>query len=178
MQTINSGVVVDNSVIELQLGSNEGVVKSAPSDLECATLGFFDMWLDGIKATKLLLDPLSSCFGAVLGTVCCVAVAAANAENNHDRPATRYDVVHANQIRRNEAAQAGCAFQMGYIAGDVAIDAASSITGALIGLPRAAFFSCTGNNAKTNTILGYSRQEIDEVDLFDSCAPVCCGALV
>ena len=132
------------------------------------------MWLDTIKATKLAFDPVSDCFGSVLGTICCVATEVFNAANDRNTPATRHDVVHANQIRRNEAAEANACYKLGSFAGDALVDIASSTVGFFIGAPRAAYLACTGDNDRTNTVLGYSRDDINEVQLFDSCGNCCC----
>ena len=135
----------------------------------------FQMWGDGIKATKLLMDPLSDYFGYCLGAVCCIAVAVTNDEHDRKTPATRYDVTHAAQIRRNEAEQANLAYVMGSCVGNALVDTISVTAGIYIGGARATFFTCTGNNDRKNTVFGKSRQDIDNVKLFDSCLdPACC----
>jgi hypothetical protein len=139
------------------------------------SLSCFEMWLDGIKATKAALDPVSDGVGCILGTVCCIAVAAANDEDNRNRRATRHDVIHRDRIRRNQAAEANCGFAMGLCVGDALVDTLSITGGIFAGGCRATLFSCTGNNASQNTVFGYSREDIDSVELFDSCLkPMCC----
>ena len=163
----------DERAVELVVRSTEGeeVVALGGSvhppesrDLSCG-----EMWLDTAKAVKLFFDPVSDCFGGVLGCLCCVAVVVANAEDDRSRRATRYDVVHADRIRRREHEEANCGYRIGFFVGDVVIDTASSLVGVGVGAPRAAYLSCTGNNARNNTVLGYPRDAIDEVDLFSSC---------
>ncbi|MFA6302848.1 MAG: hypothetical protein WC627_06920 [Legionella sp.] len=138
-------------------------------DLNC-----FDMWMDGIKATKLCMDPVSDCFGSALGVVCCVAVGIANAAEDSKRPATRYDVIHANQIRRNEAAEGNCAYGLGLCIGDAFVDTISVSVGIVAGGIRAAFFSCTGNNSSDNSVFGYPREELEQVNPIDSCTQPKC----
>ncbi len=138
------------------------------------TLSCIEIWFDTIKAMKMFCDPVSDCVGSCLGLLCCVATMATNDEDNRNRHATRYDVIHAREIRRRQADEANCAFKLGFFAGDVTIDCLSSTVGAVVGMPRAALLSCTGNNLRSDSVLGYSREAIDEVDLLDSCAPACC----
>ena len=150
-----------------KLPDNAAESMSPNLDLSC-----LQMWLDGIKASKLCMDPISSCVGAVVGTICCIAVTAVNNKNDKQQVATRYDVTHSEQIRRAEAAEEGSAFAVGYCLGDLLIDTLSLSVGVLSGGARAAFFKCTKNNQRDNTIFGYTRPEIDQVKLFDSC---CCN---
>ncbi len=153
----------------------ESVASTATSVSEASeTLSCIEMWLDTIKAMKMFCDPVSDCVGSTLGFLCCVATIAANDEDNRNSRATRHDVLYAHEIRRRKAEEANCAFRIGFFAGDTTVDCVSSTIGAIVGAPRAALLSCTGNNARNNTVLGYQREAIDEVDLFDSCAPACC----
>ena len=142
---------------------------SAAFKLSCC-----EMWFDGVKATKLGLDPVSDGVGCFLGTVCCIAMAAANAKDDAQQPATRYEVVHANQIRRNEAAQASTVYAVGLCLGDALVDTLSVTLGVCVGGVRAAFFSCTGNNTSKAPVFGYSRDDLQAVDLFDSCTKPAC----
>ncbi len=145
------------------------VLTDEPISLTC-----FDMWCDGVKAFKKAGDPLSNAVGCCVGTVCCIAMAAAIAEEN-DKPATRGDVVYARQHRNADAAAMNCAGLLGFTAGDIVIDSCCISLGMFGGGLRAAALSCTGNNDRNNTVFGYSRTEIDEVETFDSCLkPMCC----
>jgi hypothetical protein len=145
----------------------EDVVTSATH--ESRDLGCGEMVFDTMKAVKFFFDPISDCVGGCLGFVCCVAVVAANAEDDKNRQATRYDVVHAKDIRRRERDEANCGYKIGFFVGDAVIDSASSLLGCVVGVPRAAVLSCTGNNDINNTVLSYSREEIDNVDIMSSC---------
>jgi hypothetical protein len=136
---------------------------------ESRALGCGEMVFDTMKAVKFFFDPVSDCVGGCLGFVCCVAVVAANAEDDKNRRATRYDVVHAKAIRRQERDEANCGFRLGFFVGDALIDTASSVVGAVVGVPRAVGLLCTGNRDINNEVLGYSREEIDAVDIMSSC---------
>ncbi len=139
------------------------------------TLTCFDMWLDGMKAVKAACDPISDAVACLAGTLCCVATVVAESEQNN-RPATRGDVLYANQRRRNDAQEMGCAFAMGACIGDVLIDSAAITIGSVAGCVRASALSFFGNNNRENTVFGFSREAIEQVDLFSSCRPVtsCC----
>ena len=132
------------------------------------------MWLDGTKAIKKYADPISDGVGCLCGVVCCVAMFAANAAENN-RPATRGDVVYANQIRNNDAAEMGTAYMMGLCVGDACIDTVSVSVGAIVSSVRATLFSCVGQNKSDQTVFGIPRNELQDVELFDSCTkPACC----
>ncbi len=135
------------------------------------TLSCFEMWVDGTKAIKHSFDPVSDVVSSIAGFLCCVAVAVAQAEDNN-KPATRGDVIHANQIRHNDEAERGCAYETGAVVGDVVIDSASIVLGSCIAGPRALGLFATGNNQRSNTVFGFSRKTIDQVDLASSCRPL------
>lgn len=137
-------------------------------------LGFLEMWLDGIKSIKLRLDPVSDCFASGLGVACCVAVTVANAESDRKHTATRYDVIHASELRRARNAEANCGFQIGSCLGDALVDTASVAVGTVVGGLRAGFFYCTGNTSSDNSVFGYTHEELKDVDPVDSCThPTC-----
>jgi hypothetical protein len=163
--------------IELSVVSIEDpVITSAPNVSAHQTLTWFEMTVDGIKAVKTAFDPLSDAIACLAGTLCCVATAVAQAEEN-SKPATRGDVLYANQRRRNDAAEMGCAFQMGACLGDVVIDSTSIVLGSVLGAARASAFLFFSDKNRENTVFGFSRERIDNTDLFSSCRPVtsCCG---
>ncbi|MDP3560661.1 MAG: hypothetical protein Q8R83_00575 [Legionellaceae bacterium] len=139
------------------------------------TLTCVEMWLDGMKAVKAGCDPLSDVVACIAGTLCCMATAAAQAEENK-KTATRGDVLYAKQHRRNDAAQMGCAFAMGACIGDTLIDSVAITIGSAVGCVRASTLSIFGNNQRQNTVFGFKRESIDNVDLFSSCRPItsCC----
>ena len=161
-------------VNEQQPNSETNAVQPAEGISAVLSLSCLEMWLDGIKATKASMDPVSSCFGVAVGMICCVVDIAANAQEDKRHTATRHDVIHADQIRKNEEAEAGVAFALGACLGDALVDTASVSVGVLVGGVRAAFFTCTGNNQRDNTVFGYPRAQIDEVKLFDACIPSSC----
>ncbi len=133
-------------------------------------LSFLAILLDTVKGTKLALDPLSDCIGGTLGVICCCAVCLINDHENKKKTATRYDVVHAEQIRKNEADQENMGYQCGFFIGNAVVDTLSSIMGGtIIGMPRAAYLSWTRNNDRANNVLGFTRERIEGVDLFESC---------
>lgn len=139
------------------------------------TLTWCEMVVDGMKAVKAGCDPVSDAIACLAGTMCCVATVVAQAEEN-SRPATRGDVLYANQRRRNDAAEMGCAFAIGACLGDAIIDSTAIAVGTVVGGVRASALSLFGNNQRENTVLGFSRETIEQVDLFSSCRPVtsCC----
>ena len=139
------------------------------------TLTCCEMWLDGMKAVKSACDPISDAVACVAGTLCCAAAVVAQAKENSE-PATRGDVLYANQRRRNDAQEIGGAFAVGACIGDVLTDGTAMTIGAVLGCVRASVLSFFGNNKKENTVFGLSRETIDDVDLFSSCRPVtsCC----
>lgn len=139
------------------------------------TLTFLEMWFDGMKAVKASFDPVSDVVACIAGTLCCVATAAAQAEEN-SKPATRGDVLYAKRHRQNDAEGMGCAFTMGACIGDTLIDSLAITMGSAVGCVRASALSIFGNNQRQNTVFGFTREDIDQVDLFSSCRPVtsCC----
>ncbi len=139
------------------------------------TLTCTEMFFDGIKAGKATCDPVSDAVACLAGTLCCVATAVAQAEENK-KPATRGDVVYAKRRRQNDATEMGCFFAMGACIGDTLIDTLAITLGSPISCIRASVLSFFGNNQKENTVFGLSRDYIEQVDLFSSCRPVtsCC----
>jgi hypothetical protein len=135
------------------------------------TLTCFDMWLDGMKAVKAACDPISDAVACLAGTLCCVATVVAQSKENN-RPATRGDVLYANQRRRNDAQELGGAFALGACIGDVLVDSTAITLGSVTGCVRASVFSFFGNNNRDNTVYGFSRETIEQVDLFSSCRSV------
>lgn len=136
------------------------------------SLSWSNMVGDTVKATKSHCDPVSECAGTVLGCLCCVATAVVQAEGNSKKKATRFDVVNAPNIRARERAERGGAYECGYCLGDILVDTGSILLGGLIGFIRATANVVRGNTSRSDKILGLSREDVDQVELFDSCK--CC----
>ena len=138
---------------------------SASQTLDCAA-----MCLDGMKAVKAACDPISEAVACLIGTLCCFAAAAAQAKEN-DQPATRGDVLYAAERREDDAEVNGAAYAVGACIGDMVIDGAAILIGSVAGGVRASVLSLFGNNNRENTVFGFSRETINQVDLFSSCRP-------
>lgn len=129
----------------------------------------FEMLSDTIKATKKGFDPVSDGCGAFLGCICCVVVAVGQAKEDN-RPATRRDVRRGRAtLQRQHDSELGTGYDIGFCLANAAVDTLSSGLGFFVGIPRATILTCTGNNDRSNTVLGFSREQIEEVDLTDSC---------
>lgn len=131
-------------------------------------LPFCFMVLDTAKAMKTSCDPVSECVGCIMGVACCVGMIWAETKEN-SKPATRGDVIYAKQERRNQAAALGGAFAVGYCLSDVLIDSTATILGGGLGLFRATAATLTGGRKRKDDVLCFTREEIDEVNLFSSC---------
>ena len=140
---------------------------------ESGTLTWGEVVIDTVKVTKGCCDPVSDCIAEVAGCLCCVAVICAQADEN-DRRATRHDVVYADNIRRRQADERGAVYECGHFIGDATVDSSAMVLGGLLGVIRATCLSIFNKRPKREEpVLGVSRQEIDKIDVFDSCA--CCS---
>lgn len=131
-------------------------------------LNFYETYIRYIKAIKHSLDPVSECFGYVAGAACCCLMIGVQAEEN-SRPASRHDVLHAAQERRQDRQELGTAFAMGYCMGDALVDSASIALGSVSCVVPAAFRSLFNPLTSTDPVCGIPATIIDETKLFDSC---------
>lgn len=153
--------------VEITLDRNESNTMPGANQ----TLSCFEMWVDGIKATKRTFDPVSDAVACFIGSLCCVATAVSQSEENN-RPATRGNVLYANQERRNDAQEIRSAYAAGACLGDAVIDTAAIMIGMPLAGIRALGLFAMGNNQRSNPVCCASRNNIDAVDLASSCQPV------
>ncbi len=136
------------------------------------SLTWTDIVGDTVKATKSYCDPVSECTGAILGCLCCIATTLLQVKEDKKRPATRFDVVNQKSIRARQRAEREGGYECGYCLGDILVDSGAIILGGAVGTVRATVNTIKKETNRSDTVLGLTREEIDQVDLFDSCE--CC----
>ncbi|MFI0434936.1 MAG: hypothetical protein ACH350_04305 [Parachlamydiaceae bacterium] len=150
------------------------------------TLSWGEIVVDTAKAAKGTCDPVSEGMGCCLGAICCVgaavASAAAEADDNkhHGRRGHHHHRTHhghcetRKEQERREREEMGCAFATGYCLGDCVIDSLSGLVGGVAGVIRATALTIFNRKPKReDPVFIYSRKEIDEIDLCDSCKCRC-----
>jgi len=120
------------------------------------TVSATDVILDTSRVGRLLCEPIARGCSCVCTIAClCIALCAESQENN--RPATRRDVVYADQIRRQDAreveAAAGCGANIGVCVPRVT----GALIGGCVGFFRAAYVSAE----RADPVLCYSRAAIE-----------------
>lgn len=131
-------------------------------------LNFLDTYLRHIKAVKNHIDPLSDCIGLLAGTACCCIVFFVQAEENQ-RPATRHDVVYAEQERHRDQQELNDSFSLGYCLGNSLVDTVSITLGSTFCLFPSIYRSQCQPLLSTENVLAISAENINNTKLFDSC---------
>ncbi|MDF1683683.1 MAG: hypothetical protein P1U36_03400 [Legionellaceae bacterium] len=150
----------NTSTLDITVPDLSGLDIKGENKEENVVLTATDIIYDTAKAGELMCEPVAIGCSAVSGAACFLLACLSQAEDNN-KPATRRDVIHADQIQRREKNEREAAGNVGVIVGAAVPRAVGFALGGIFGVGRAAVLLNQGETKSTDDVLCFSKESIN-----------------